>query len=37
MENDRIAKRFYVGEFAGRSSAGQTGKEVVDWYREGLF
>ena len=37
MENDRIAKRFYVGEFAGSSSAGQPRKEEVDCYREGLF
>ena len=30
MENDRIAKRLYVGEFAGSSSAGQPRKEEVD-------
>ena len=30
MENDRIPKRFYVGEFAGSSSAGQLRKEEVD-------
>ena len=30
MENDRIAMRLYVGEFAGSSSAGQPRKEEVD-------
>ena len=30
MENDRVAKRLYVGEFAGSSSAGQPRKEEVD-------
>ena len=30
MENDRIAKRLYVGEFAGSRSAGQPRKEEVD-------
>ena len=30
MENDRIAKRFYVGKFAGSSSAGQPWKEEMD-------
>ena len=30
MENDRIAKRLYVGEFTGSSSAGQPRKEEVD-------
>ena len=30
MENDRIAKRFYVGEFAGSSSVGQVWKGEVD-------
>ena len=30
MENDRIAKRLYAGEFAGSSSAGQPRKEEVD-------
>ena len=30
MENDRIAKRLYVGEFAGSISVGQSGKEEVD-------
>ena len=29
-ENDRIAKRFYAGEFAGSSSAGQPWKEELD-------
>ena len=29
MENDRIAKRLYVGEFAGCSSPGQPRKEEV--------
>ena len=37
MENDRIAKRLYVGEFAGSISAGQTQKEEVDLYHEGLL
>ena len=27
MENDRIAKKVYVGKFAGRCSAGQLLKE----------
>ena len=30
MENDRIAKRLYVGEFAGSSSVGHPWKEEVD-------
>ena len=30
MENDRIAKRLYAGEFAGSSSAGQPRKEELD-------
>ena len=30
MENDRIAKRLYVGEFADSTSVGQPWKEVVD-------
>ena len=30
MENDRIAKRLYVGEFTGNSLAGQQQKEKVD-------
>ena len=30
MEHDRIAKRHYVGEFAGSSSAGQPRKKDVD-------
>ena len=30
MENDRIDKRLYVGEFAGSISAGQSRKEDVD-------
>ena len=30
MENDRIAKRLYVREFAGSSSGGQPQKEEVD-------
>ena len=30
MENDRNAKRFYIGEFAGCSSACQPRKEEVD-------
>ena len=30
MENDRIDKRLYVGEFVGSSSAGQPRKEKVD-------
>ena len=30
IENERIAKRLYVGEFAGSSSAGQPRKEEVD-------
>ena len=30
MENDRIAKRVYVGECAGSRSAGQPRKEEVD-------
>ena len=30
MENDKIFMRFYVGEFAGSSSAGQPRKEEVD-------
>ena len=30
MENDRIAKRLYVGEFVGRSSAGLPRKGEVD-------
>ena len=30
IENDRIAKRFYVGEFAGSSSVGQLRKEEMD-------
>ena len=29
MENERIAKRLYVGEFAGSSSAAQPRKEEV--------
>ena len=30
IENDRIAKRLYVGELAGSSSAGQPRKEKVN-------
>ena len=30
MENDRTAKRLYVGEFAGSSSVDQLWKEEVD-------
>ena len=30
MENDRIAMRLYVGEFAGSCSADQPRKEEVD-------
>ena len=30
MENDKIAKRLYVEEFAGSSSAGQPRKEEMD-------
>ena len=30
MENDRIVKRLYVGEFAGSNSAGHPRKEEVD-------
>ena len=37
MENDRTANRVYVGECAGSRSAGQSRKEEVDGYREGLF
>ena len=29
MKNDKIAKRLYVGEFAGSSSAAQPRKEEV--------
>ena len=37
MENERVAKRFYVGEFAGSRLAAQPRKEEVDLYRQGLF
>ena len=30
MENHRIGKRLYVGEFADSTSVGQPWKEVVD-------
>ena len=37
MENDKIAKRVYIGECAGSHSACQPRKEEVDCYREGLL
>ena len=37
MENDRIAKRLYIGEFADISSAGQPRKEEMDLSHEGLL
>ena len=37
MENDRIAKRVYVGECAGSRSVGRLRKRWIDRYHEGLL
>ena len=36
MENDRIAKRVYVGEYAGSRSVGRTRKRWIDTVKECL-
>ena len=36
MENDRIGKRVYVGEFAGSNSAGRPQERWTDTVKESL-
>ena len=36
MENDRIAKKFYVGQFAGRRSVDRLRKRWIDTMKECL-